>query len=232
MRLLISDCRLTMQFLAPTPLGQYLGHLLAPNDPEARGVVGTGLPYAVLYYPSRYYAPGLLRSLLVFTRELPNRPLFIAPPVFPAKASKTSAMFAEWRAEIEAYGPVAFVAQNPKHHPFIRWDALGALVLQGTPGWLHSTPCAAMATAAKRAGVHLHLAEVQDYQDLQRAHDLRADSVSLPRCLKRPMDLIAPYALYIKQLVTGEDPDPATAEREARKLPVANRSCGWKGGEA
>ncbi len=232
MRLLISKWPPFLQQFVEHELTPYLGHICIPGDPGNRQILTTGLPLAMLAFTEVRQQRGLIRSLLVGLKAQRDRILFLAPPVCLHQHDLTQAAFWAWRKELHAFGPVGYVVQPHEAGHVIPWPDLAAVVLHGSPRWLHSHQAAFLAHATKAEGKYLHISHITSLADLHVARDMNADSVSLAPNPASRSSTLTMYANLVKNLTAEATREGPPAAPGSADPPTSIRARGAKGGEA
>jgi hypothetical protein len=173
--LLVSGSTRSVGRLAAT-WPNHLGHLLTPKNRNGMGAtLATGLSWAVDNGAFRGFDPEPFRRLLGRVRGRP-RLLWIACPDIVADCRATLDRFREWREEVAAAGPVAFVGQDGSEGQDLPWGEFDCLFVGGSTEWKLSGAAWDLAREAKRRGKWLHLGRVNSRRRLRYAWSMNADS--------------------------------------------------------
>jgi hypothetical protein len=173
--LLVSGSTRSVGRLAAT-WPNHLGHLLTPKNRNGMGAtLATGLSWAVDNGAFRGFDSEPFRRLL---RRVAGRPrlLWIACPDIVADCRATLDRFREWREEVAAAGPVAFVGQDGSEGQDLPWGEFDCLFVGGSTEWKLSGAAWDLAREAKRRGKWLHLGRVNSRRRLRYAWSMNADS--------------------------------------------------------
>lgn len=199
MILLVSGTTKTMARLAPGN-ERYLGHLLTPNTGNSvQSMLATGLLWGVDNGAFSGFDPVAFRSCLARVRCQP-RLLWIVCPDRVGSARETALLFAEWRTEVAAAGPVAYVIQDGSEDFPPPWDDFSCLFIGGTTKFKLSRCAADLTHEAKQRGKWVHMGRVNSKRRFEIAARFGCDSIDGSSASMFGDTLIPKYLRWLKAI--------------------------------